>query len=156
MVHYIFQHMSTITKLSQIVTQYYKNITSPIGTNTRIQREIQYEQYNRCSRVSKEKLERWAKGPRRTESQTVCRWSTLQLRISDQQLGESRSSKLWDLDMRIQGSQKLPNEWCGEGQVAYRDKYTCIDKSNQKNMYWKLCREHMHTGVDREIVSDFK
>ena len=28
--HYIFQHMSTVTKLSQDVTQYYNNITSPI------------------------------------------------------------------------------------------------------------------------------
>jgi len=28
--------MSTITKLSQDVTQYYKNITSLIGTNARI------------------------------------------------------------------------------------------------------------------------
>ena len=27
--HYTFQHMSTITKLPQDVTQYYKNITSP-------------------------------------------------------------------------------------------------------------------------------
>ena len=28
--------------------------------------------------------------------------------ISDQQQGESTSSKLWDLDMRIQGSQNSP------------------------------------------------
>jgi len=40
-VHYTFQHMSTITKLSQDVTQYYKNITSPIGANARIQRDVQ-------------------------------------------------------------------------------------------------------------------
>ena len=33
--------MSTITKLSQDVTQYYKNITSPIGANVRIQRDVQ-------------------------------------------------------------------------------------------------------------------
>jgi len=32
--------MSTITKLPQDVTQYYKNITSPIGANARIQRDI--------------------------------------------------------------------------------------------------------------------
>ena len=31
--HYIFQHMSTITKLSQDVTQYYKNIISPDRRN---------------------------------------------------------------------------------------------------------------------------
>ena len=35
-VHYAFEHMSTITKLSQDVTQYYMNITSSIGTNARI------------------------------------------------------------------------------------------------------------------------
>jgi len=35
-VHYTFQHMSTITKLSQDVTQYYKNITSLKGANVRI------------------------------------------------------------------------------------------------------------------------
>jgi len=37
MMHYAFQHMSAITKLSQNVKQYYKNITSPIGANARIQ-----------------------------------------------------------------------------------------------------------------------
>jgi len=39
-VHYTFQHMNTVTKLSQDVTQYYKNITSPIGANSRIQSDI--------------------------------------------------------------------------------------------------------------------
>ena len=33
--------MSTIIKLSQDVTQYYKNITSLTGANVRIQRDIQ-------------------------------------------------------------------------------------------------------------------
>ena len=32
--------MSTITRLSQDMTQYYKIITSPIGANARIQRDI--------------------------------------------------------------------------------------------------------------------
>jgi len=32
--------MSTITKLSKDVIQYYKNITSQIGTNARIQRDL--------------------------------------------------------------------------------------------------------------------
>jgi len=36
---YAFQHMSIITKSSQDVIQYYKNITSPIRANARIQRE---------------------------------------------------------------------------------------------------------------------
>jgi len=35
-VHYIFRHKSTSTKLSQDVTQYYKNIVSPIGAKVRI------------------------------------------------------------------------------------------------------------------------
>ena len=37
MVHYTFQHKSTFIKLSRDVTQYYKKITSSIGTNARIQ-----------------------------------------------------------------------------------------------------------------------
>jgi len=40
-VRYTFQRMSTITKLSPVVTQYYKNITLPIGANARIQGDIQ-------------------------------------------------------------------------------------------------------------------
>jgi len=43
--------------------------------------------------------------------------------------------KLQDLNMQVQGSQKLPNEWWNECQVAFRDKYTCIDKSELKSMY---------------------
>ena len=53
----------------------------------------------------------------------------------DQQPGEFIDSKLQDLDMRIQGSQKLPNEWCGECQVACRNKHTCINKSELKDMH---------------------
>ena len=34
-------NMSTIIKLSQVMTTYYKNITSLIGANARIQRDIQ-------------------------------------------------------------------------------------------------------------------
>ena len=37
--------MSVVTKLSPDVTQYYKNITSPIGANARIQRIYNNEQY---------------------------------------------------------------------------------------------------------------
>jgi len=39
--HFTFQHMSTITKLSPDVTQYYENITSLIGAIARIQGDIQ-------------------------------------------------------------------------------------------------------------------
>ena len=35
-------------------------------------------------------------------------WSSALPNHSDQQRGESTSSKLWDLNMRIHGSQKLP------------------------------------------------
>jgi len=38
---YIPTYEYNYTKLSQDVTKYYKNITSPIGANTRIQRDIQ-------------------------------------------------------------------------------------------------------------------
>jgi len=40
MVHYTFKYMSIITKLSPDVTQYYKNITSPISASARIQRDV--------------------------------------------------------------------------------------------------------------------
>ena len=54
--------MSIITKLSQDVTQYYKSITSPIGTNKRIQRDIQVRTVQRVLRVTEEKLKRRAGG----------------------------------------------------------------------------------------------
>jgi len=40
-VHYTFQHMSTITKLSPEVIQYYMNITSLISAIARLQGDIQ-------------------------------------------------------------------------------------------------------------------
>ena len=68
-----------------------------------------YEQYTGTHEFTKGKLERHTRGPRRIELQMVSWGSMLQLRHSDQQLGESTRSKLHDLDMRIQGSQmKLP------------------------------------------------
>ena len=51
------------------------------------------------------------------------------------------------------GESELPNEWCGECQVAYMDKHTCIDKSESRNMYWKSCHEHRHTGACKEVAS---
>ena len=58
------------------------------------------------------------------ELQTVCWGSTLPLRHSDQQLGESTRSKLHDLDMRIQGSQmKLPRRVVIQCQVASQGKH---------------------------------
>ena len=49
----------------------------------------------------RKKTQETSKGPGRIEPQTVCRWSTLPLRHSDQQPGESTSFKLQDLDMKI-------------------------------------------------------
>ena len=72
MVHYTFQYMSTITKLSQDVTQYYKNITSPIDVNTRIQRDIQVRTVQRALTSYKKKIREMSKRPGRIRPQTVC------------------------------------------------------------------------------------
>ena len=77
----------------------------------------QLREYRGCTRVNSikgthefttRKLERH-RGPGSIELRMV-RWgSTLLLRYSDQQQGESTRSKLQNLNMRIQGSQmKLP------------------------------------------------
>ena len=146
--------MNTITKLSQDVTQYYKNITSPIDANARIQSDIQSWTVQKA--LTSHEMETWelSRGAGRIWPQTVCRWLTLLQRISNQQLRESTSSNLRNLDMRIQWSQKLLNEWCGKCQVACIDKHTCIDKSELKSMYWKLCHVHRHTGADNKTSSE--
>ena len=95
------------------------------------------KQYKRCSRVTKEKLESLAWGLEGKGSGRSA-MIILPLRISNQQPGESVSSKLEDLDMQIQESQKLSNKWCDECQVACRDKHICIDKSKSKE-----CVENM-------------
>jgi len=53
MVHYTFQHVSIITKLSQNVTQYYKNIISLIGAIVRYKEIYKYIYYKRRSQVTK-------------------------------------------------------------------------------------------------------
>jgi len=63
---------------------------------------------NSAHEFTEGKLERRAGGPGRMGLWTVCRLSKLPLRFSDQQLKESTSSKLWDLDMKIQGRQNSP------------------------------------------------
>jgi len=89
--------MSTIIKLSQDVTQHYKNITSPICTNERIQEIYNYEQYERCSRVIKGKLESLTGVPGRKGLWMANSWSTtLLLRNSDhQEVHQGSSSKIW-------------------------------------------------------------
>ena len=127
------KYMSITTKLLQDVTQYYKNITSPIGanagTNVGIQGIFSYKQYKRCSRVKKRKTQKTRRGPRRIGLWMVFWRFTPSLHRSNQQPEGSTSSKLWNLDMRIQESLNPPNEWCDKCQVACKDKHTCIDKS---------------------------
>ena len=110
-VHYTIQHMSTIIKLSQDVTQYYKNITSPIGVNVRIQSGIQSWTVQRMLTSHKGKTREPSRRPGRIGLWTVCWWSMLLLCISDQQPGESTSSEIWAWGSR---GVKTPNEWCGE------------------------------------------
>ena len=90
------------------------------------------KQYKRHSRVYKRKTREAHRGPGRIELQMVYWRSTLQLRHSDQQLGESTRSKLHDLDMRIQGSQmKLPRRVVGKSQVASKDERKCVYRYNR-------------------------
>ena len=72
------------------------------------------------------------KGPGRKGLWTDCWWSMLPLCISDQQPEEFTSSKLWNMDMQDQGCQKQSNEWWDDRQVACKDRYTCIAKSESK------------------------
>ena len=62
----------------------------------------------------------------------------------DFQRRASLQFKLQNLNMQVQGSQKLPNEWPGENQVACRDKYTCINKFKSESMHQKSCCEYRH------------
>ena len=67
------------------------------------------------------------KGAWKDRAQMVFWGSTLPLRHSDQQLGESTRSKLHDLDMRIQGSQmKLPRRVVIKSQVASKDEHKSV------------------------------
>jgi len=52
--------------------------------------------------------------------------------------------------MQVQGSQKFPNEWQGECQLACKNKYTCIDKFKSESVHQKLCREYEHTKHARK------
>ena len=60
----------------------------------------------------------------------------------DHQRRAPLQSKFQNLNMQVYGSQKLPNEWPGECQVAYRDKYMCISKFESESMHQKLYREY--------------
>ena len=96
----------------------YKNITSSIGANVRIQGNVQVWTVQGVLMSYNRKTLEPSRGPRRMGLQTVCWRSTLPLRISDQQPEESTSSKLLDLNMQVQGSQNSPTNgvmnarWC--------------------------------------------
>ena len=150
MVHYTFQHMNTITKLSQNVTQYYKNITSPIDANARIQIVYNYELYKRRSRVTKENLE--------------SREGSWKDRVSDGlPMIHALAAHLWSatgIIYKLQaprsghedpGELELPNEWCSECQGHAGISTRVSINLNQKCMYWKPCREYMHTEHERGI-----
>ena len=116
-VHYTFWHMSTITKLSQDVTQYYKNIISPIGANARVQRDIQLWTVQKALTSYKRKVERQARGAGRIGPQTINCWSTtLLLRNSDQQkVHYGPNSGIWTCRFRVGRSNltsgKLSAKW---------------------------------------------
>ena len=64
------------------------------------------------------KTQETSRGPGRIGLWTVCRWSTLPMRISDQQPGESTSFNLRDLDMKgvrnSPTSDKMSAKWRAE------------------------------------------
>jgi len=89
------------------VTHYYKNITSSIGANARIQRDIQLWTVQKALTSHKRKT-REPSGTWKDKASDGLPIIHASLRISYQQPGESTSSKLRDPDMRIQGSQNSP------------------------------------------------
>ena len=149
--------MSTITKLSPNMTQYYKNITSPIGAIVRIQRDIQVCAVQRSPTSYKRKTQETSRGPRRVGS-----WTGLSL------IHYASATPLWLTTGRIHklqtlGSQhedpresELHNEWWFECQMACVDRHMCIDKSKLNDMHWKSCREHRHTIHEREISIELR
>ena len=83
------------------------------------------EQYKGTHEFTKGKLGRRTRGPGRIELWTVCWRSTLPLRHSDQQLGESTRSKLHDLNVRSRGVSDTPQASVIESQVAKQDEHKC-------------------------------
>ena len=73
--------------------------------NARIQGDIQIWTVQKIFMSYKKKIRETSRRPRRIGLKTVSRWSTLPLRIPDQQPKECISSKLWDLNIQVQGSQ---------------------------------------------------
>ena len=128
-----------ITRCDTMLYEYYINDSA----NTRIQRDIQWWIVQNDLTSYKRKIRGTSRGPGRIRSRTglplihyasaAPLWST----------GCPSRFKLWDLNMQIQGSQNLPNEWCDECRVACIDKNTCIDKSESK------------TCIENRVVSTY-
>ena len=64
--------MNTITKLSQDVTQYYKNITALIGTNARNTKRYTIMNSTKSAHELQKENSKGSRGPGRTELRTVC------------------------------------------------------------------------------------
>ena len=143
--------MSIITKLSQDVTQYYKNNTSSIGVNARIHRDMQLWTTQKVLTSYKKKTQETSMGQKdraldRSTADLWCRryailitrkFITVQAPISEY----------------ADPGEELPNEWQYKCQLACIDKHMCIDKFESKSMYWKSCREHMDTRAGNEAAS---
>ena len=145
--------MSTITKFSLNVIQYYKNITSPIGANVRIQRNIQLKivqnmlmNYKRKTRETSRGLEGWA-----LDGLPMIHASAVHLWLTSGRIYKLRVSRAGHEDP---GESELPNEWYGECYVACMNKHSCIDKSESNSMHWKSCHEHSRTGAGNETSSE--
>ena len=141
-----------ITRCDKILQEYY------ITDRHKCENTKRYTSKNRIKGAHKLQREnsRDEQGAWRIGPQTDCRWSTLSLRIFDQQLGEFTSSKLWDLDLRIQGSQNNPTSGVANAEW-HAGISTCVSINlNQKSMYWKSCREYRHTGEGRDMANNNK
>ena len=111
------------------------------------------EQYKRHSRVYKRKTREAHRGPGRMRLWTVCWRSTLPLRHSDQQLGESTRSMLQNLDMRIQRSQNSPAS--GDAKARWRVRIsTCVSINLDHKHENRVVGTSMQEQVDiQQLIS---
>jgi len=143
--------MSTNTKLLQDVTQYYKNITSPIGANARIQRDIQLWTIQKMLTSYKKKTRETSRG---TRKERTLDGQSLVYDATAVQLWSTESSprfKLQELNMQVQGSQNSLTS--DEVRAKWRATTSTRVIINPSQKAWKLCREHRHTEAGKEAVS---
>ena len=121
------------------------NIISPGGTKVWFTMKFtKYEQYNRCSRASKGISRAEQKGKKRgTDDQLLIHYA------STASLWHPRSPSWFKLSGSRQAGpgivRKQTNEYIKWSQVACTINHTCIDKSESKSIYRKLCCECRHT-----------